>query len=293
MILFLNMTEFYDLITGNNDGAAFPLTKPIDASGPLATDGSEFVKEVLDDLWATNQAELDFYNNDPNGLSNDPGVSIFGLPFSQPLAQMYINYQTPGAVVPIFWNPLNTPLSFGAALGFDVRILILQGQGIDRTLPEFELLNALCYVDNDQNETADSFYHADDAAGTIRNDDGDFLILPDMRGQFLRGFDIGGLVDPDGVSRIRPGSSQLDAFQNIIGRFGLSRFQNSAQISGDDSGAFTNLGNIGATSGRVDVGGAVNITRQIIEFDASDSVGARAATESRSVNLSVRWGIYF
>ena len=180
----------------------------------------------------------------------------------------------------------------GGSLGFDVRILILQGQGIDRTLPEFNFLDALCYVDNGQNAAADSFYHADDAAGTIRNINGDFLILPDMRGQFLRGFDPGGLVDPDGVSRIRPGSSQLDAFQNITGSvlernsqggdtyFGLTGALLQSNFTGAD------LGNIYSTQG-------CSTPSRGLQFDASDSPGARTSTESRSVNLSVRWGIYF
>jgi hypothetical protein len=45
------------------------------------------------------------------------------------------------------------------------------------------------------------FYHADDAAGTIPNTLGVYLILPDSRGYVPRGEDPTDIIDPEGSTR--------------------------------------------------------------------------------------------
>jgi len=293
------MSEAYLAITANNDAAVFPDTKPIDSSGPLATDGSELLKEVMDDVWAEKQAALDFYNQTPNGSPDDPGKDGTGKPFSQPLAQMYYNYQTPGQIIALMWEETLLPVNVGGFLGLDIRFFFLQGQGIDLfATSDFEALNQLCYVGNAANPTAEAFYRADDAAGTIRNVVGQFLIMPDMRGQFLRGYDPGALVDPDGASRI-PGSSQLDAFQNITGSFEQLELDGGTNVIQLESGAFSPGGPTARIPpppilfAGISTTGPANNTPEITDFDASGSPGARTSTESRAVNLAVRWGIYF
>jgi len=286
------MTEAYDAITSNNQGGAFPNTRAVDSSGPLAADGSEFIKEVLDDVWATKQAELDFYNNSPNGNPNDTGVDVNFAPISQPLAQQYLNYQTPGAVVPIFWNPALDPVILGGTLGFDIRIIILQGQGLDRSPPDFRMLDSLLYVGNAANATADSFFRADNANGTSRNVTGQFLILPDARGQFLRGDDPGALVDPDGASRI-PGSKQLDALQDFSGNFEIRDHQGSLNVVFNAEDAFS-IAQAGGAAGAAGItSSGAGLPTDQINFNASGDASARTSSESRAVNLSVRWGIYF
>jgi len=291
------MTELYDVITTNNQGGAFPNTRGINSSGPLATDGTEYNKDVLDDIWATKQAELDFYDQTPNGLPNDNGIDGNFAPVSQPLAQQYLNFQTPGGVIPIFWNPTLDPVILGGTLGFDIRILILQGQGIDRTLLDFQMLDSLVYVGDAANPTADSFFRADDAGGVTRNIAGQFLILADMRGQFLRGYDPGALVDPDGASRI-PGNIQTDALQNITGSFDIRELQpgNSNAIIGT-AGVLSKTDSAAVSAARFAISAAAGVNGDRINFDASDSVLPNVAKtddiETRSTNLIVRWGIYF
>ena len=295
------MSELYDVITANNQGGAFPNTRAINSSGPLATDGTELLKEVRDDVWATKQAELDFYNNSPNGLPNDSGVDFQGSLFSQPLFQQYMNFQTPGSVVPIFWPPDRDAEFLGGGIGFDIRILILQGQGINRSLAAFRMLDRLLYVGDANNNTADSFYRALAPDGIVRNINGFFLIMADMRGQFLRGDDPGALVDPDGASRI-PGSIQLDALQEITGSFESRQSQgadgsDNIIFQGPAGGSFTVTNNGGTILiSRANASGGAIIT-DLTEFNSSDSVSPNVAktdpVETRSVNLSVRWGIYF
>lgn len=207
----------YLSITTNNNAVAFPGTRAVDATGPLAVDGTEFIKEVLDDVWAEKQALLDFYNYPPNGLDDEAGVdAISGLPKSQPLAAQYMNYGTPGVIVN--WGSAEDPFLIGVAHGIDIRLLLLQGQGIDRTEDDYKMLDSIVYVGFTENPTADSFYHALEPAGINRNHNGDYLILPDLRGYSLRYADPSGIIDPDGASRI-VGDFQDDAFQDFQGEF--------------------------------------------------------------------------
>jgi hypothetical protein len=81
-----------------------------------------------------------------------------------------------------------------------VRALALNGQGIVRA--NYADLDTAIYCGNSNNATADSCYRATDAAGTYRSTSGAYLILPDMRGRFLRGLDLAGTRDFEGVSRI-------------------------------------------------------------------------------------------
>jgi hypothetical protein len=90
------------------------------------------------------------------------------------------------------------------------RCLFLNGQGILRA--NYPDLDDAVYVGDSANPTASTYYHADDAAGTIRNTTGIYLILPETRGYVPRGLDTAAAVDPDGASRDL-GSLQLDAFQ--------------------------------------------------------------------------------
>lgn len=206
----------YTTITGNNNGLPFPLTRAVDATGPLAVDGTEFLKETVDDAWAQKQALLDFYGVTPNGLEDGNGVDAGGLPISQPLAAQYMNFGTPGIVVN--WPSEQDPAIVGAGLGIDIRLLLLHGQGIDRTQDAYKMLDSIMYIGDPDNPTADAFYHANDAGGVTRATTGDWLILPDARGYSWRALDPTGAIDPDGASRI-VGHKQDDAMQAITGSF--------------------------------------------------------------------------
>jgi len=287
------MSKYYTAITGNNNGLPFPDTKAVNASGPTATDGTELVRQVMDDVWDAKQAELDFYNYPPNTLDNLPGIDGNGYPRSQPLLAKYLNYGTPGTVIALGWNAGTDPAVIAAATGCDVRLLFLNGQGINRTLDDYKLLDSLVYCGDTANPTADYFYHADDALGAVRNIAGDYLILPDTRGYFLRGLDSSGAVDPNRTGEI-VGSAQDDALQNITGSFEIKHIRGAAtyDLYLNPQGAFGKIANGGGTANAADEIG-VSALNDVGTFDASGSPDARTSTETRPKNIAIRHAIYY
>ena len=285
------MTKAYTAITANNNGLPFPYTQAIDASGPLATDGTEYIKEVVDDIWLREQALLDFYDYPPNGQNDSSIVNVLtGLPRAQSLAAQYMNFATPGTIVN--WPSAIDPFTIGVTHGIDIRLLLLNGQGIDRTEFEYRMLDSIVYIGDSDNAAADSFYHADDAAGTIRNTAGDWLILPDLRGYSFRGLDEGRGVDPDGAGRI-VGSNQDDAFQNIIGLFETRAVQAGRSVVENGIGVFTIQYNQGLFILQdILIGVPTSFIDQVI-FNASDSLGARTSSETRNKNIATRYAIHY
>ena len=191
-----NMAFDAQIVFTNTDGTPFPDTEGVNASGPLTIDGTEFVKAMVDNyMFGPQQALLNYAGLTPNGVSEEDGNS-------QELEAMQKSFGHPGELVGWFGN--NDPASLG------LRVLLMQGQGI--LVANYSELVAAAYIGDPDNGTSDSFFRADDAAGTIRNTGGNYMILPDARGLAIRGMDNTGLVDPDGATRL-PGDSQLDAFQ--------------------------------------------------------------------------------
>lgn len=292
----------YTTITANNNGLLFPDTRAVDASGPLATDGTEIIKEVVDDAWLEKQAELDFYDYPPTGLEDLKGVdAITGLPNSQPLAARYMNYATPGTIVN--WPSAEDPFTVGVTHGIDLRLILLFGQGIDRTMDEYKMLDSIVYIGDGDNATADSFYHANDVGGTIRNTAGDYLILPDLRGWSFRGLDTTGSVDPDGAGRI-VGSKQDDAFQAITGsiffkRTGPNLFVDVIVFEDLFSDTFTAIRkSIAMTQDYAyidesSIGANPGADFDEIVMDTSLALGAKSSTESRAKNMATQFAIHY
>lgn len=57
----------YSVSLTNTDGSAFPNTKAVNASSPTATDGTEYVKVLIDDYWGANQALMRDAGLTPDG----------------------------------------------------------------------------------------------------------------------------------------------------------------------------------------------------------------------------------
>lgn len=283
------MSKDYNLYFGNTNGLPFPNTRAVNATGPTATDGTEFIAELVDDVWLEKQAELDFYDFPPADTDNLPGIDAGGYPYSQPLLLKYMNYGTPGVIVP--WCAQNDPATISAVIGCDIRLLLLQGQGINRTLDDYKLLDALCYNGDANNGVASSFYHATDAAGTIRNIAGNYLILPDLRGYVLRGWDPSGTIDPDGAGRLI-GDYQQDAAQGH--RHNMLTTTDGGVSSGLVS---SNYGTGPTTPGSRQAGwGPVHNQELIVTTNPiSDGVNGtpRISSETRMKNVITRFAIYY
>jgi len=98
--------------------------------------------------------------------------------------------------------------------------------------------------------------------------------LPDLRGEFIRGWDDGKGTDSGRVF----GSSQLDALQNIQGvlanMWGFGGGGTSGALSSSVSGSSNQPGSGGGGS-------------RDVSFNASGSSGARTATETRPRNIAL------
>jgi hypothetical protein len=187
-----------DYATIPNINGTFPNVTSKNASGGAATDGTPYVAQVLDDLWGFSQA-----------LMNDAGLTPDNVTESATASQRMTAIRNvaghPGEVIAWMGNAADPSAS-------GIRLLPLNGQGVLRT--SYPLLDTATYVGDPDNPTAEAFYHADDAAGTIRNTTGIYLILPDLRGYFLRGLDTAAAIDPDGAGREIGDSQSEDVMEH-------------------------------------------------------------------------------
>lgn len=186
-----------DYNTIPNTAGAFPNVVSQNATGPGATDGTPYIKQVIDDLWGARQALMDAAGLTPNAVQESATAS-------QKLEALRNVLGHPGEVIAWHGNT-NDPSSV------NIRMLQLTGQGV--LVASYPELDAACWVGAGANPTAPAYYRADDAAGTIRNPAGIYLILPDMRGYAARGLDLAGSVDPDGAGRAL-GDAQAYAMQS-------------------------------------------------------------------------------
>jgi hypothetical protein len=174
-----------DYATIANTLGSFPNVTGKDATGGGAVDGTPYIRQFIDDLWGFSQAMMNAAGLTPDGVTESASAS-------QRLTAMRRIAGHPGEVVS-WMGVAADPSSVG------VRLLPLNGQGILRA--NYPELDSAVYVGDPNNATAVAFYHADDAAGTIRNTTGAYLILPDLRGLFLRGLDPSATYDPGGATR--------------------------------------------------------------------------------------------
>lgn len=254
----------------NTNGVVFPDTEAVNSSGALATDGTEFVKLMIDNyMFGRQQALLNHVGLTPNGISEADGAS-------QEILALQRMGMHPGQGLFAFWN--DTPSNLG------IRVLMLTGQGILRA--NYADLDSFVYVGDGNNPTASTFYHADDAAGTIRNTAGVYLILPDARGQTIRGLDLAAAVDPDGASRDL-GHLQLDAMQRITGTV-----DSNYAVGTGRSGVF---GSANTTATRPP--GGTSASTSDITFNNANSISPNAAktsdSESRMTNMACDIGIIY
>lgn len=267
------MIDYYSSFVYTN-GVVFPDTLAINATGAGTGDGTEIVKIFIDDLWGARQALMDAAGLTPDSVTEAPDTS-------QLLEAIRKICGSPGEGV-IWWKDSDPAITGD-------RVLLLNGQGILRA--NYPELDDAVYVGDTANPTASAFYHADDAAGTIRNTTGIYLILPDTRGYVLRGLDTAGSVDPDGASRDL-GSIQDFAIENITGNLYHRRYNDTV----DDKEFIALVDGVFSESDSSSLASpvivsSVSIALQKITFDASTVVNT--ATETRMVNVATKYGIRY
>jgi len=188
--------------------------------------------------------------------------------------------QPAGLVYASSWD--NVPTGF--------RALMLDGSGV--LAATFPNLVANSYVGDVKNATASAFYRATDASGLTRSTTGAYFILPDARGQVIRGLDIAGAIDPDGASRDL-GSSQADAMQRITGTQSFSATGAGALIG---SSPINGVFKVGASNpDRLTVTTADSGNQ--IDFDSANSTSPNVAktddTETRMTNIALNYIITY
>jgi len=102
--------------------------------------------------------------------------------------------------------------------------------------------------------------------------------VPDLRGQFIRGWDHGRGLDPDGSRAVQSG--QGDALQNITGTMTMA---GSGAPNCSGSGAFSTRP--GASQASFGGGGVPKYW----DFSAANSPGARTSSETRPTNIALMY----
>ena len=181
----LDVSTSYTNVVG-----AVPNVVGVNASGPSATDGFEFVANAVNDMWlGPMQMMLDHAGLAPNGVVESASASQIKEAFQKGFSC------APGVATE--WNLALDPGTTGH------RCLLRNGQGV--LIASYTELDAACYVGDGNNAAVAAagggYYRASDAAGTTPDIAGPYLILPETRGYASRGLDTAASVDPDGASR--------------------------------------------------------------------------------------------
>jgi hypothetical protein len=157
-----------------NFSGAFPNIVGVNSSGPSTTDGTEFIKAFIDDIWGRFQAMLDYAALTPNGVTESATAS-------QHIDAIKKGFGV-GPGMGVIWWKKDDPSVTGD------RVLLLNGQGILRA--NYADLDAEVYVGDANNSNVASagggFYRADNSDGTSPNIAGVYLIMPDTRGLSLK-----------------------------------------------------------------------------------------------------------
>jgi len=252
----------------NTDGAAFPATAAINVSTPGAGDGTEFIALMVNDIWGAKQALLYDAGFTPNGSSETYANSQIRNSIKYTYSPVGTVFMSHTQQDPSYW-------------GF--RFLELVGQGIVRN--NYPELDTFCYVGDGNNGTADAYYRANDAGGLSRSPTGAYLILPDMRGVFVRGRDPSGVVDPQGPVRLFPSlqdhamdSHNHECFFTTYTGQGVRQPAGLFNKDGGGVGSFDIVANI-AGSTELETYGTL--------------IGTNESTETRPTNYQVRYWVRY
>ncbi len=147
----------------------WPNTVAKNASGPSASDGTPYTKELIDDIWGGREDLMVRAGLTPNGVTEANGTSQF----VQALHRAGLG---PGIIVQSALNAVTLATR---------RYLPLAGQVI--TVASYAELVAAVYCGDAANPTAPGFYRTSDAGGLTRSTTGAYMVLPDAKGLVIRG----------------------------------------------------------------------------------------------------------
>jgi hypothetical protein len=144
-------------------------------------------------------------------------------------------------------------------------------------------LDAATYVGDADASNVDGFFHSTGAGAPDHDPAGSWLILPDLRGNFLRGYDPTGNRDPDGVGRLLP-TLQFHAFE-----------QHGHELRGLSGGQYavsTGLQSGGGSTWGFSVASDAN-RLQARDIDGEILGATRNVAETRAVNFNVKWCVRY
>jgi hypothetical protein len=263
-----------------NFSGSFPDILAVNASGPSATDGTEFVANMINDsMWGVWQMILNRAGLTPNGVLESDSAS-------QIRDALHKGFGAPPGVV-TQWHLDDDPGTSGH------RCLLLNGQGILRA--NYPDLDAACYVGDANNAAVAAagggYYRADNSDGSSPNIAGIYLILPETRGYAPRGLDSAATVDPDGASRYL-GDNQLDAFQGHIFYNGIANSNASFTINvyGDTTNEMPGL-----ATRQVTDDASTRDYQGLTSAPKTDGVNGtpRIDSETRMTNFSTKFAVWY
>jgi hypothetical protein len=261
-----------------NFSGSYPDTLAVNASGPSATDGTEFTANMINDsMWGVWQMILNRAGLTPNGVVESDANSQIREALQKGFGG------APGTVQQ--WHLADDPGTSGH------RCLLLNGQGILRA--NYPDLDAACYVGDGNNAAVaaagGAYFRADNSDGSSPNIAGIYLILPETRGYVPRGLDTAASVDPDGASRYL-GDPQLDAMQGHIHYSGAGITDGGIIVYGEDLSDLPGL----ATK-HLQAGSGAATRQPITSSPKTDGVNGtpRISSETRMVNYSTKWVVWY
>lgn len=261
-----------------NVSGTFPDVLGLNASGPSATDGFEFIANFVNDNnigWM--QMLLNHAGLTPTGVVESDSASQV----KEALWKGFGGF--PGEVKE--WNLASDPGTTGH------RALLLNGQGILRA--NYTELDAAVYVGDGNNAAVaaagGAYFRADNSDGSSPNIAGIYLILPESRGVTVRGLDAAATIDPDGAGRF-VGDLQVDAFQGHLFYNGMANDDALIFVYGTTAtelpGAATQQ--VGQAAGAINFQGLTSAPK-------TDGVNGtpRTDSESRMYNRSTKFVVWY
>ena len=250
----------FDTISGINIDGTHPTTTAKDDSVVGAFDGTQNFADWVGQFFGLVQSLMNAADLTPDGNLEGVGTS------EQVLQAIRLSKGIPGEIM-IYMGQADP-----ASLLEPPRILFLDGSLIEVAI--YSDLADEVWCGTTHNATANAFYRTN-SGDTVRSDGGTHMRLPDMRGQFLRGLDLAGAVDPDGVNRFS-GSSQGDRFKSHEHSINIgSSFINENGSVNVATGTDLECAEIGAFSG-----------------SSFNAVGI-GDSETRPVNIAAHFAIWY